>query len=370
MRQPRRSDCQVVASSRLADDAPEAIAAEVREQLSSGVRLLPQGTSKRRPGELLRLYGPRARITLFDTRYYVSGLLQNEDLRFFVAYVRLADDPKRLYPRIFYKDVSLIWRSASHVVQTADENWVGKGELKPSLVDGEEVMCSAEETTDLPLEIQSALEEAARRPGPIPYDRRALTRVLRNGPSDRIAPYQDFTRPRERAASDPRRRIHGGRPIARFRRRGDPSSLRFVAGYEPDFQSGIVERSLSHSKLYGGRVRRFRVVSENRLVQFYFMASPGHAWIGSCQATTTELSSYGLRTLDVEHDEDLLLPAFEYHFQDDDGEWVTQIPKGFAGPQSETDPSRADASPWLDRVPVIQRFQREVLGRRGSPRRG
>ena len=44
---------------------------------------------------------------------------------------------------------------------------------------------------------------------------------------------------------------------------------------------------------------------------------------------------------------------------------MSQIPKGFAGAISEHDPSRADTSPWNDRLPVIREFRRKVLKRRG-----
>jgi hypothetical protein len=39
---------------------------------------------------------------------------------------------------------------------------------------------------------------------------------------------------------------------------------------------------------------------------------------------------------------------------------VSQIPEGLAGAPSDVDPSRADTSAWLDRVPVIQEFRRLV----------
>ncbi len=70
-----------------------------------------------------------------------------------------------------------------------------------------------------------------------------------------------------------------------------------------------------------------------------------------------------MRTLDAVVDDDLLLPGYEYHFVDHDVDpptLVSQIPKGFAGAQSEVDPSRADTSAWLDRVPVIQAFRRHL----------
>jgi hypothetical protein len=76
-----------------------------------------------------------------------------------------------------------------------------------------------------------------------------------------------------------------------------------------------------------------------------------------------------VRTIDVIADDDAFLPGYEYHFMDegDDGpELFSQIPSGFAGPASEFDPSRADASPWLDRMPVIREFRRKVLKQRAG----
>ena len=102
-----------------------------------------------------------------------------------------------------------------------------------------------------------------------------------------------------RAQENPRNLLNGGRPIARFTRRNDPTSLRFARGYEPDFGRGIVEVSTSYSGLYGGRLRRFRIVSKNRLAQYLFLAGRRQAWVASCQATTTEIMSYGVRTIDA-----------------------------------------------------------------------
>ena len=84
---------------------------------------------------------------------------------------------------------------------------------------------------------------------------------------------------------------------------------------------------------------------------------PRQVWIIPAQALTTELSSYGVRTIDVVADEDLFVPGYEYHYREG-GELYSQIPPGFAGPASEVDPTRADASPWLERLPVIQAFRR------------
>jgi hypothetical protein len=89
-------------------------------------------------------------------------------------------------------------------------------------------------------------------------------------------------------------------------------------------------------------------------------------WIIPPQATTTELTSYGLRSVDVIADEDMCLPGYEYHFLDETEDppvFVSQIPEGYAGPVNEVDDSRADASPWLNQLPVVQEFRRRVLER-------
>ena len=50
--------------------------------------------------------------------------------------------------------------------------------------------------------------------------------------------------------------------------------------------------------------------------------------------------------------------------------WMSQIPPGFAGPVSPVDEWRADASAWLERLPVIEEFRRRVLARRAERRPG
>jgi hypothetical protein len=351
--------------------SPARAARDLEQRLAAGARLRPAGTARHRPRSLFAGgYVPKARLCLFDTTFYLTGVRQNTDIRFFVAYVvrdRDGRPGRSIYPRIFYKDVSLVWRSASHFVRTREENWIGKGAARTVIRDGEEFVESCEETTDLPLEIQSALESQIRRGRRIPHDDRAVGLVLRRAPADRVAPYSDFLRERERAAADPRNLPNRGRRIARFTRRGDPASLRFVRGYEPDFRDGIVEVERSSSRLYGGRLERYRIASTNRRVQFLFFAGPRQVWIGSCQATTTELSSYGVRTVDALVDDDLLLPGYEYHFMDDSTdppELYSQIPAGYAGQVSEVDDSRVDTSRWLDRMPVVREFRRKVLARR------
>jgi hypothetical protein len=361
---------EVVASVVPDDLDPRQVAREFHHMLDEGVVLAPAGAAKRRPGRLLELgYTPKHRFRLFDATYYLTNVRQNEDIRFFVAYVQLGQGTatgRRIFPRIFYKDISLTWRSASHYIRSTTENWIGKGDIHVEYDGDEEVVTSDELTTDLPLEIQTALESVCRKARRIPHDEKAVALILRRAPDHRIEPYADFTGPRRRAAADRRNLVNGGRSFARFTRPGDPTSLRFVAGYEPDFAHGIVEESTSRSRIYGGRLRRYRIISSNGEVQYLFMAGPRQVWIASLQATTTEIMSFGLRTVDAVVDDDLLVPAYEYHFMDhtvDPPVLVTQIPAGYAGAVSPLDSHRVDASPWIDEMPVIKDFRRKVLGR-------
>jgi hypothetical protein len=365
----KQSSTRIAASARAAALAPAAVARELSRVLAGGAAFRCAGEARGAPRRLLAAgYAPRHKIELFDTAFYLSGLRQNADIRFFVAWlVQPIRGSRRLavYPRIFYKDVSLIWRSASHFVRSARENWIGKGDVRTAVEHGVLIEYSAESTTDLPLELQDALEALVRETRRVPRDERALALVLRRGPDDRIEAYRDFTAPRRRAQRDPRRLPNRGRPIARFGRADDPTSLRFTKGFEPDFAHGVLETSASTSSLYGGTLRRFRILSCNRRVHYLFFAGPRQVWLVPPQATTTELSSYGVRTVDVLVPEDLCVPGYEYHFVDESEDpplLVSQIPAGFVGAPSERDPSRSDASPWLERLPVIRAFRRRVLG--------
>ena len=359
-----RIPTRIVPSVQPSEQTPREIEREFRALVDAGMPIRPAGAARRRPRRLLAGYTPKHKLALFDTTFYLTNVRQNEDIRFFVAYVvQGAGRARTAYPRLFYKDLSLVWRSASHFLRSEDGIWIGKGDVE-RIADGEhETLCSVESTTDLPLEIQTALEETTRRAGTIRTEWKAIELVLRRGPDDRIEPYRDFTEPRRRARANPRNLVHGGRRVARFARRNDPTSLRFAAGYEPDFDKGVLEVTFSTSKLYGGKLRRFRILSRNRRIQYLFVTGPRHAWIIPPQATTTELSSFGVRTIHVEADEDLFIPGYEYHFVDDGEDpprLVSQIPEGYAGAPSELDPRRADASPWLDRIPVIQEFRRKL----------
>lgn len=346
---------------------PRAVAREFRALLDAGAALCVAGNAQADPRRLLARHGPRTRIDLFDTRFYLSGLLQNPELRFFVAYVQPLDArPARVHARIFYKDVSLIWRSASHVIRSEHENWIGKGDVAVVTRGGYDHLHSVEESTDLPYEIQDALEDVSRTQARVPHGYAVVADVLRNGPDDRIRPYREWSAPRALAAANPRNRVNGGRRIARFRRPGDPESLVFAPGFAPDFATGVIEHSRTVSRLYGGEVRRFRILSANRRVQYLFCAGPRQAWIIPPQTLTTALTSFGVRSIMVYVDDDLCVPGYEYHYLDDTvspPEMVSQIPAGYAGATSAVDPARADASAWIEALPVIQAFRTQILAR-------
>jgi len=349
--EPAKHLPQIVPDVHPEDVAPQRVRRALEAHLAAGGRLRPAGSARSRPRALLRWYPPRHAISLFDAHFQLAELREDDNFRYFVAYVRLGG-ARDVHPRLFYKDQSLIWRCATHYIAVGGGLWVGKGDTK--VLGGMEY--SAEETTNLPFELQAALDECSRRAKRVVRDTAALGRLLRRAPAGRIQAYDDFLRPRRRAAARRADRVNGGRPVAWFERRGDPDSLRFAPGFAPDF-GHIVDSARSASRMYGGAIRKLRFLSKNRRIQYQFVASPRLVWMLPAQTLTSELSSYGVRTLDVEADEDLFVPGYEYHYVED-GELYTQIPKGYAGAASEIDPTRADAGPWLERLPVIRAFRR------------
>ncbi len=361
-----RIPTEIVPSVEPSGQSPASVAREFGALVASGVPIRAVGRAKRNPKSLLTRYGyvPRHKLELFGTRFYLAGPRQNPDLRFFIAYVVQHERGREcIHPRLFYKDLSLIWRSSSHVIRSPGELWIGKGDVTIITRDGYEYIESMEQTTDLPLELQSALETCNRSARRVPQDEEAMMRILRNAPAGRVQPYADFTGPRRKAAADRANVINGGRRIARFTRKNDPTSLVFTKGYEPDFGRGVLEHGLSKSSMYGGQLNRLRILSSNRKIQYLMFAGPHQAWIIPPQALTTEISSYGVRTVDVIADDDLFVPGFEYHFMDDSvdpPELFSQIPEGFAGAPNEHDDSRADASAWLEQLPVIRQLRRYV----------
>lgn len=332
--------------------------------LGSGYRLRADGQAKTDPANLLRIgYTPKYEIELFDTRFFLCNQRDVLGLKALPAYVLPAPQWRRgkptIYARVFYKDSSLVWRSASHYIDTPDERWLGKGAVRFREKRGARDWFSAEETTNLPLEMQAALDDVSHRGPRKQNDQRVLSQVLRNAPPDRVWPYQDFEAPRARAMTVRANRINNNRNIAWFTDDDDPRSLQIEPGFEPDFNA-VIDVSTSRSFMYGGEIHKYRVASTNRRIQYFFVAGPHHVWLVNPQAFTVELSSYGLRTVDVVADEELCIPGYEFFDNAGTGEIDSQIPPGFAGPVCPIDPDRADASPWNERLPIIRAFRRSM----------
>lgn len=338
---------------------PAQVARRFREILARGAHLRPAGTARARPERLLSArYLPRHELALFEARYFLGQYRYDDAVGYFVGYVVLGrgkNEPRDVWPRVFYKDSSLLWRVASHIVCADDSVWIGKGDVHVEERGAWVYRHSAEETTNLPYELQFALDELSQS-GQKRRDDAGLALVVRAAPCGRIQAYADFCAPRRLAAA--RHRENGGRPVASFRRQGDPGSLRFVRGYEPDFARGIVERARSTSSFFGGPIEKLRILARNRRVQYLFLVSPTHVWIGPPQLLSSELSSYGVRVDDVLAPENLFLPGYEYH---EDG--ASQIPAGFAGAAHPENPDRADAAAWLEALPVVRAFRSAVLAR-------
>jgi len=347
--------------------SPRQVGEQFRRMLDSGCRLRADGQAKSDPAGLLRIgYTPKYEIELFGTRFFLCNQRDAEGLKVMPAYVLPASTSRRgkqtIYARAFYKDSSLVWRSASHYINTPEMGWIGKGAVRLQTKRGVRDWYSAEETTDLPFEMQAALDDVSQRGRSKLNDRRILSLVLRNAPSNRIWPYQDFEAPRELAMKSRVNRINNNRSIAWFADDDDPRSLQFEPGFQPDFRA-VIDVSTSRSSMYGGEIKKYRIASSNRRIQYLFVAGPHQVWLVNPQAFTAELSSYGLRTVDVVADEDLCIPGYEFFDNAGTGELDDQIPAGFAGPVCPVDPDRADASPWNERLPIVRAFRRSILER-------
>ena len=331
--------------------SPGQVRREFRARLADGATLaVPPAGAARRQRLLLARHLPRHVVRLFGTSLYLGDALYDDHIGFLIGYVAPAAQPRRLHARAFYKDSSLLWRVASHVERHDGSLWIGKGDTRTEERDGWEYLVSAEESTNLPLELQAAFDEVSRR-RKRRRDDHALELVARRAPRGRLRPFADFSGPRARAARlwQP----NGGRPVARFRRALDPRSLVFARGSAPDFARGVLERSTTRSAYFGGEVLKVRVLSRDRRLQYLFLASPSHVWLAPPQPLTTELSSFGVRVHVALAPDELSVPGYEYHSAED-----SQIPRGFAGPFHPADPDRADARPWLEELPVVCEFRR------------
>ena len=345
--------------------SPGSVRNEFVRRLDDELDLVCDGALSKEPQRLLEIgHGPKTRLDLFGFQIYLTYPRQNPDLRFFVAYVVPPARPRgrpRAYARLFYKDISLIWRAASHLFLEGEEMWIGKGDTRIDRRGEWEFEESAEWTTDLPFEMQTALEEL-NRGVPVKPDHRAPALLLRRATRERIRAFADFTGPRDRARRAGRV-IAGDRKVVWFERPGDPSSLRVLPGYEPDWDHGPVERYEHGSRLYEGKIERLRFFSRNREIQHLMFLAPRHAWMVPPQTLDRDLTSYAVRPVQPNFDEEAYVPGYEYHFEDehaaaDDPVLHSQIPPGYVGAPSDLDDSRADASAWLDEMQLLQEFRR------------
>jgi hypothetical protein len=361
MKRTRPPTVEIVTGVGPAPASPRQVAAELKALVAGGAELRPAGQAADDPELLLGArYRPRHRVDLFGTRFYLASYRYEEGLNFMPAFVVPARGD-RVFPRVFYKDSTLLWRVASHMIRNEDSDWIGKGDVRVVREGGEEYLDTDEDSTNLPYELQAAIDAASRELQP-KRDERCVELLVRNAPEGRIEPYADFSAPRRRA--ERRTPLNGNRPVARIARRGDPTSLRFARGFEPDLEREPLELTRSASRLYGGRLRKYRVLSKNGLIQYQFVAAPRHGWSHPPQALTPELTSYGVRALHVRADDEIFIPGYEYHFHDADGELHSQIPEGFAGGPSRDDPARADTRAWTHALPIVRAFAERVLGRR------
>jgi len=345
------------------------VESEFRRLLDNGIELKVVGETSEEPLNLLTCgYTPKHKIALFDKTFYLTNSRITEDFKSFTAYVLHNEErtqKQTLHARLFYKDYSLIWRAASHFMAiNGTIDWFGKGDVSYGKCGS--IVESMEETTNLPLEMQSALDSLDKKNRNPKRDNRAAWLVLRQAPRYRVWPYREFTHPRQLIRQNRRNLINNGKRIAYLARKHDPTSGKFVKGYEPDFKCGVVEISHCNSVLYGGLVTKYRILSMNRQVQYQFIVSRGLVWSNPPQPTTTQLTSFGVRPVDVHHDEYMFIPGFEYHTVDnstDPPTFDTQVPIGFEGDVCPVDDSKADTSPWLNKLPHIRSFRRQVLMR-------
>lgn len=358
---------EIIANVSVADKSARRVGREFSDLIAAGHHLRVDGRARPDPEALLeRGYVPKFEIDLFGTRFFLCNLRISHELKLMPAYILAASGSRGKKPgicaRVFYKDSSLVWRVVSHYINTPDEQWIGKGAVKWHSKRGQSGWVSAEETTNLPFEMQAALDKVSQQSARARHDEDILFMIARNAPSDRVHAYHDFEAPRARAMKVKKNRINNNRPIAHFADDHDPASLKFEPGFDPDFKA-VIDVSTSRSKVYGGEIKKYRIASRNRRIQYFFVAGPSHVWLIHPQSFTVELSSYGLRTVDVVADEDMCIPGYEFFDNHGSGEVDDQIPAGFAGAVSPHDPDRADASPWNDRMPIVRKFRRAKFGR-------
>ena len=91
---------EVVPRARASRVEPARVAREFRRRLDEGALLRPAGSATRRPKALIEGgYLPRHRFRLFDWTFELTDARENDDIRFFVAYLQ-RDGAREIFPRI------------------------------------------------------------------------------------------------------------------------------------------------------------------------------------------------------------------------------------------------------------------------------
>ena len=85
---------QIVGGVAASELSPGQVAREFRNLLEEGARLKVVGSAREDPTSLLSLgYTPRYKLELFGATFYLTNLREDDNFRFFVAYVLLPGRP-------------------------------------------------------------------------------------------------------------------------------------------------------------------------------------------------------------------------------------------------------------------------------------
>jgi hypothetical protein len=117
-------ETRIVEDVRPWDASPRHVREALDRHLAEGGRLRPAGSARKRPRSLLASYPPRYAVSLFDVRFHLSELREDDNFRFFVAYLQVGE-ARDIHPRLFYKDQSLVWRGATHYIASGGTRGVG-----------------------------------------------------------------------------------------------------------------------------------------------------------------------------------------------------------------------------------------------------
>ncbi len=295
--------------------------------------ITPQNEGTEPISKLLNNYGPRYEIEINDgNAYFLSEPRTNMDGHvFFVAWVY---QDGVIHVRYLYKsDSSIGWRVATH---RSDGHFLGKG-------------ANGEITTDVPGEIEQALNGIVARSQLNDDNYQAYDMVL-----PFLERKEDIPDSFADVITNPA--VNDDNPIGHFKDDNDPSTFEFESGYEPNFNSGLIETYDDVNKLYGP-VKVYRFVSVNRKIQFKFIVdAKGRKFVGSIQSTEEKITSYGTRSEIVHADRKLYAAVL----RNMNGGSIS-IPARYIGPIAAGNYS--DISAWTNALPFFKEFEAKYLTR-------